>query len=74
MGYLTNTVFYDDIVVVVCVVVLAVFDKVAVDVLLSLEGSPSFAYVGRDVDDLEGSKETVVYALPEAVFIDRLPK
>ena len=74
MGYLTNTVFYDDIVVVVCVVVLAVFDKVAVDVLLSLEGSPSFAYVGRDVDDLEGSKEAVIYAFPEAVFVDRFTK
>ena len=74
MGHLANAVFDDDVVVVVCVVVLAVFDRVSVDVLLPFEGSPFIPDVGLDVDDLEGSKEAVIYAFPEAVFVDRFAK
>ena len=72
--YLANAVFDDDIVVVVGIVVDAVFDRVSVDVLLPFEGSPFISDVGLDVDDLEGSKEAVIYAFPEAIFIDGIAK
>ena len=70
--YLTNAVFYDDIVVVIGIVVYAVFYKLTVDVCLTFEWSPTVTYVCLDIKDLEGSEEAIVYALLEAVGIERL--
>ena len=60
---LVNTVLENDAVVVVPVVVDAVFNLVAIDVGLTFVRSPSVTDVGRDVDNLERSKEAVFDAL-----------
>ena len=60
---LVNTVLENDAVVVVPVVVDAVFNLVAIDVGLTFVRSPSVTDVGRDIDNLERSKESVFDAL-----------
>ena len=54
MGHLSDTVFYDDIVIVVGIVVDTVFYHVAVDVALSFGGSPLVTDIRCDIDYLEG--------------------
>ena len=73
-GYLLNTVLNDNIIVVVAVGVNAVGNLFAKDVKLSLTGPPALTDIRGDIDDLEGGKEAVLDALPEAVGIDRFPK
>ena len=70
MRHLSDAVFDDDVIIVVLIVVDAVFDEVAEDVALAFGGSPLIADVGRDVDDLEGSEETIVNAFFQAVGVD----
>ena len=60
---LVNTVLENDTVVVVPVVIDSVFNLVAIDVGLTFVRSPSVTDVGRDVDNLERSKEAVFDAL-----------
>ena len=78
VGYLLRNfpyaVFYNNVIIIVAVVIDTVFYLVAVDVLLSLCRSPFITDVRSDVDYLERSKETVFYAIFEAISIDRLSK
>ena len=60
---LVNTVLENNIVVVVPVIVNAVFNHITVNISLSVVRSPSVSNVGRDIDDLERSKEAVLNAL-----------
>ena len=54
VGHLSDAVFYDDVVIVVGIVVDTVFYHVAVDVALSLGGSPFVTDIRCDIDHLEG--------------------
>ena len=51
MCHLADATLDDDVVVVVGIVIFAVFDKVAVDVSLPSEGTPSFTNIGGDIDE-----------------------
>ena len=69
-SHLLDAVFDDDVVVVVAVGVNAIRDLTAVDIPLTLAGTPAVPDVGHDIDDLEGGQEAVVNALFQAVGID----
>ena len=71
---LVNTVLENNVVVVVPVIVNAVFNHIAVNVGLSVVRSPSISNVGRDIDDLERSKEAVLYTLLQTVNVNRFSK
>ena len=78
VGYLLRnfpyTVFYNNVIIIVAVVINAVFYLVAVNILLSLCRSPLIANVGCDVYNLERSKETVLNSVFKTVCIYRLTK
>ena len=69
-----NAIFYDNVVIVVTIIIDTVFYLVAVYILLPLCRSPLVTDVGCNVDYLERSKEAVLYAIFETVSIDRLSK
>ena len=65
--------FQNQVFVVVGDVVLAVLDELAVFVALPGFGSPAVdILVEADADDFVGRKETVGYALPERVGVNRV--
>ena len=72
MGHLADSVFHDDIVVVVLIVVDTVFYHVAENVALASRGTPLVTNICGDVDDLERCQESVVNAFLQAVCIERL--
>ena len=78
VGYLLRnfpyTVFYNNVIVIVAVVINAVFYLVAVNILLSLCRSPFVTDVRCDVDNLERSKETVLNSVFKTVSIDWFTK
>ena len=71
---LINAVLENDGVIVIPVVIDAVFNQIAVDVGLSMVGSPSISDVGRDIDNLERSEETILNTLFQTICVDRLSK
>jgi hypothetical protein len=68
-GNLVCTVFDDDVVVKVTVGVNTVFNFFAVFVTLTLIRTPAFTNVGADINNPEGSKETVLNTLTETVSV-----
>ena len=78
VGYLLRnfpyTVFYNNVIIIVAVVINAVFYLVAVYILLSLCRSPFVTDVRCDVDNLERSKETVLNSVFKTVSIDWFTK
>ena len=73
-SYLLNAVFDDNVIVVVAVGINPIRDLIAVDVPLSLSGTPAIANVRHDIDHLEGRKKSILNAFLQAVCIDRLPE
>ena len=71
---LINTVFENDAVVVVPVVVNTVFDLVAINVGLSFVRSPSVTDIGRNIDNLKGSQESIFDALLQTVNVNGISK
>ena len=69
---LSDAVLDDDTVVVVRIVVYPILDLHAMDIGLALDRAPFIPDIGRDVHDLEWSKEAIIDPLLEAIGIDRL--
>ncbi len=72
--YLANAVLYDNVVIIVRIVIFSVFDKLTVNIALPLQGSPAVAYVGGDIDNLIGCQEAIVDTLLEAIAVERFAK
>ena len=60
----SDSVFYDDVVIIVGIIIDAVFYKIAVYISLSFDGSPFVTDICSDIDNLKWSKESVFNALP----------
>ena len=69
-----NSVFYNNVVIIVAIVIDAVFYLVSVHILLSLCRSPLITDVRCDVDYLKRSKEAIFYAIFETISIYWLAK
>ena len=67
-------VFYDNVIVVITIIIDAVFYFIAEYIFLSLCWSPLVTDVRCDVDYLKRSKETVLNTIFKTVCIDRLTK
>ena len=72
MSYLANSVFHDDIVVVVLIVVDTIFYHITENVALASCRAPLITNICGDVDDLERCQESVVNAFLQAVCVERL--
>ena len=64
MCYFPDAVFYNDIVIVIRIIIDAVFYKIAVYVSLSFDWSPFVTDICSDIDNLKWGKESVFNALP----------
>ena len=69
-----NTVFNNNVIVVVAIVIDAVFYLVAVYILLSICRPPLVTNIGCNVDNLKRSKKSVLYSVFKTVCIYRLTK
>ena len=66
---LMDTVFDDNIVIVITVSVDPIINLIAINISLTLTGTPSVANVGHDIDNLEGGKETILDTLLQTVGV-----
>ena len=71
MCYFPDAVFYDDIVIIVGIVIDTVFYQITVDVSLPPDRSPFITYIGGNVHYLKGSEKTIFNAFLKAVCVDR---
>ena len=71
---LVNTVLENDIVIIIPIVINSVFNHIAVYIGLPFVRPPAVTDVGRDIDNLERSKKSILDTLFQAISIDRLSK
>ena len=72
LSYLANTIFYNDVVIVIGIVVDAVFYQLTVNVSLTFNWSPAVTNICLYVDNLERSQEAIVNTLFQTICIKRL--
>ena len=71
---LVNTVLENDIVIIIPIVIDSVFEHIAVYIGLPFVRPPAVTDVGRDIDNLERSKKSILDTLFQAISIDRISK
>ena len=74
MCNLSNSVFYDNVVIIVGVVIYSVFYEISVYVSLPFNWSPFIANVCSNVYDLERSKESIFYTFFQTICVYWLTK
>ena len=71
---LIDTIFYNDVVVVIAICINAIFDFVSVNIALALARTPSLTNVRHNIDYFKRRKKTVLDSFFQAVSIDGFAK
>ena len=74
MGHLADTILDNDVVIVVGIIIDTVFYFIAENVKLTFSGAPLIADIRGDIDDLEGSQESIIDTFFQTIGIKRLTK
>ena len=69
-----DTIFYNDVVVVIAICINAIFDFVSVNIALALARTPSLTNVRHNIDYFKRRKKTVLDSFFQAVSIDGFAK
>ena len=69
-----NTVFDDDVIIVIAIGIDSIGNFNAVHIKLSTLWTPTITDIGSDIDDLEGSKKSILYAFLQAIGINGIAK